>query len=59
MFNKLIVSLVGRKTLIVALAMLLFAFLGMGLGRMDTNTGVEIILNALGMLGIRAAIAGK
>jgi hypothetical protein len=49
--------LVGKKTYIIAAAAILYAVFGVISKNLDVNSAINIILAALGTMGLRSAIA--
>lgn len=49
----------GRKTVIIAILTLIYAWLGYGLGYVTIDSAIELTSIALVALGLRAGIAGK
>lgn len=47
----------GKKTHIIAAAMLLYGLIVVGWGQNDWNTAADIILNALGLSALRHAVS--
>ena len=52
-------NLSGKKTYIIAGAMILWAILGAIIGKHDANTALQEIFVALGMMGLRNGIPKK
>lgn len=51
--------LTGKKTFIVAGAMIVWAVAGIFLGKLDLNMAIQTIFTALGLIGIRIGIANQ
>lgn len=49
----------GRRTYLVVLAMLVYAGLGLALGKIEDGEAMKLILEALAVAGLRAGIANK
>lgn len=47
----------GKKTYIVAMVMIAYAVMVMGLGGQSHTEAVELILNALAIAGLRAGVS--
>lgn len=54
--NELFAALEGKKSYIIALALVVFAFVGVYLGVLDQTKSFEIVLEALGLGALRSAI---
>ena len=52
-------ALSGRKTYIVSLLLIVYAVLGGYLGRLESMDLVQLLLEALGLAGLRAAVAKR
>jgi len=46
----------GYKTYAAAGGLFLFAVLGLGLGKVDANQAIQLILEGLGLFGLRSAL---
>jgi hypothetical protein len=53
----MLANLQGYKTYIVCAATIAYAVIGMALGFLDANSGMQMILTALGGISLRHAIS--
>jgi len=51
--------LVGKKTYIVAALMVIFAVIGLYLGKLDGAQSIQLILEAAAISGLRSAISSN
>lgn len=57
MLKKVISELQGKKTYIVALALIAYAVLGVYTGQLSQSDAVALVLNGLGLGALRAGIS--
>lgn len=57
MLKKVISELQGKKTYIVALALICYAILGVYTGQFTQTEAVTLVLNGLGLGALRAGIS--
>lgn len=55
----MIAWLKGKKTYVIALVMIVFAFTGYVLGKLDTQAAIEVVLQAAAFAGIRSALSTR
>lgn len=58
-YQAIVNSLSGRKTYIVAGAMIVYALLGIYLKYMQSTDAITLVLQALGLMGLRLGIAAQ
>jgi hypothetical protein len=57
MIKKVIGELQGKKTYIVALALICYAVLGVYTGQLTQDAAVTLVFNGLGLSALRAGIS--
>lgn len=55
--KRIIAELQGKKTYIVALALIAYAIFGVYTGQLSQDQAVQVVLNGLGLSALRASIS--